>query len=224
MKQLNEYVIVSDFDGTISLEDSNYNLVLMCGNAGNMKIEEDFLAGKVSNREAFEQHFDVMRISLSEYENFIRTNINIDPTFDEFLEYVHTSNIPLFILSAGFRQGIEYVMGEERLKGVEVLANDLSGAPHISPTFATKNPNCNKKHGPCGNCKRECIETIRKDSGKKIIFIGDGITDRCAIENADIVYAKDSLAERCDEQGIAYTPYNNFADVMNHLAQMATMP
>jgi len=224
MKQINinDYVIVSDFDGTITKEDSNYTLVTVLGNDENTQIEADFFAGKLSNKRAFERHFEVMSISLAEYENFIKTNINIDDGFDRFLEFTHTRSITLIVVSAGFRQGIECVLGEKRLRGVEVFANDLSGAPYISPTFASKEPDCNKSFGPCGHCKRECITAIRNKTNRKIIFIGDGITDRCAVENADIIYAKHTLAEQCDAQGIAYIPYDTFDDITNHMTQLIT--
>jgi len=225
MKQINinDYVIVSDFDGTITKEDSNYTLVTVLGNDENAQIEVDFLNGKMSNKEAFERHFEVMSISLAEYENFIKDNINIDNGFDRFLEFVRERGITLVVVSAGFRQGIQYVLGEKRLNGVEVIANDLSGAPYISPTFASKDPDCNKDFGPCGNCKRECIATIRDKAKKKIIFIGDGITDRCAVENAEIIFAKHTLAKQCDEQGIPYIPYDTLDDITNHITQLITI-
>ena len=217
----NKHVIVSDFDGTITKEDSNALLAEVCGNAENAQIETNFLSGLISNREAFERHFEVMRITLQEYKDFIKTNIEMEPEFDAFLEQVQRRGIPFFIVSAGFRQAVEYVLGKERQRGVEVYANDLQGEPYITPIFATKKTSCDKPAGPCGNCKRDCLATIKQKSGKKILYIGDGITDRCAIENADILLAKDTLAKYCDAQGVPYTPYKNFADVTDLLGWSA---
>ena len=212
-----EYIIVSDFDGTITLEDSNDRLIKAFGNAEVNQIEADFMVGKVSNRRAFELIFDVMHITADQYKEFITADINIDPKFDEFLELVHKRAITLLIVSAGFRQAVEYVLGTQRLENVEVYANDLLGEPYIKPIFATKNPDCDKPIGPCGNCKRECLKMIRQKSGRKILYIGDGITDRCVIEEVDILLAKDYLAKYCDEHGLPYVPFSDFADVSKYL-------
>ncbi|MCL2827967.1 MAG: MtnX-like HAD-IB family phosphatase [Oscillospiraceae bacterium] len=219
MKQLNEkkYVLVSDFDGTITLEDSNALLFQVCGNAENAQIEVDFIAGALSNREAMERHFDVMRITRREYDAFLDANIHIDPGFDAFLQQTKRYEVPLFIVSAGFRQGIERVLGAARLQGVEVFANDLLGGDHLKPVFATERPDCEKPVGPCGNCKRACLAAIQKRTGQPIVYIGDGLTDRCAMEAADLLFAKDALAAYCDVQGLAYTPFESFTDITNCL-------
>ena len=210
----NEYVIVSDFDGTITREDSNALLAEVCGNEENAQIEIDFIGGIIDNRSAFVRHFDAMQLTLRDYNDFIRSYIKIDPEFDSFLKLVREKNITLYIVSAGFRQAIEAVLGDERLNGVEVFANTLSGEPYITPKFATEMPDCDKPYGPCGNCKRNCITTIRQKCGRKILYIGDGITDRCVVGKADLLFAKDSLAKFCDENMPAYMPFNNFADII----------
>jgi len=217
----NDYVIVSDFDGTITNEDSNALLVEVCGNADNAQVEVDFIGGVISNREAFIRHFKFMLISLEEYNNFIKSHISIDSEFDTFFKKTQQNGVPLYIVSAGFRQAVEGVLGKERLKDTEVFANNLSGEPYIAPTFATESPVCDKSFGPCGNCKRDCLRTIKKKSGKKVLYIGDGITDRCAAEEADILYAKNSLAEYCDTNGLPYVPFKDFKDVIKNLGWCA---
>ena len=216
--RLSDYVVVSDFDGTITMEDSNDLLVHALGNDENVQIEIDFCAGRMGNREAMVRHFDAMRISLQEYEDFIAANINIDADFDDFLAYIRERATPFFVVSAGFLQGIEVVLGSARLNGVKVFANELLGHPHISPRFAHANPACSKDFGPCGNCKQVCIETIRQKTGRKIIFIGDGLTDRCA--RADILFAKHDLARYCDEHSLPYQPYQRFSDVTAYLKKL----
>jgi len=212
------YVIISDFDGTITKEDSNDLLFELRGNAENAQIEVDFYAGVLGNREAMERHFDVMRVTLEEYRSFLDANIHIDPAFDSFLRQVRIRKTPLFIVSAGFRQGIEHVLGESRLREVEVFANDLFGTPYLTPVFATNHPTCEKPIGPCGNCKRAAVADIRRKSGDSIVlYIGDGLTDRCAMEGTDMLFAKDALAAYCDEEGLPYIPYTNFDDIINYL-------
>jgi len=215
-----EYVIVADFDGTITQIDTNYLLVKAFGSEENDQLELDLIAGKLGSREAFLRHFELMRITSQEYRDFICSAIEIDNGFDFFLEQVKRCAIPFYIVSAGYRQAIEYVLGGSRLQGVEVYANDLLGEPYLKPLFAGEKKVCDKTFGPCGNCKLDYLKKIRKKVGRKILFIGDGLTDRCAVEEADMLFAKDSLAKFCDEDGVFYVPYKGFTDIAKYLWPM----
>ena len=43
------------------------------------------------------------------------------------------------------------------------------------------------------------------------ILIGDGRSDFCAADTADLVIAKGALAEHCQTSGIGFTVFGNFA-------------
>ena len=49
------------------------------------------------------------------------------------------------------------------------------------------------------------------------IFVGDGLSDRYAVESADLVFAKDGLASYCAENSIEHTPYQDLGDIAAHL-------
>jgi len=211
------YIIVSDFDGTITIEDTTDVLVNVCGNAENDQIEVEYMNGSLNNREAMTRHFEIMNIGLGEYLSVVDDNIRADPWFDTFLSHVKSTKTPFYIVSGGFMQGIRRVLGEARLEGVEVHANKLTDEDPVRTSFITKRPVCDKFYGPCGNCKRDYIKKIRGRTDRTLVFIGDGLTDRCAIEGVDILLAKNALASYCDDQGISYVRYSDFADVIRYL-------
>ncbi|MCL2033838.1 MAG: MtnX-like HAD-IB family phosphatase [Oscillospiraceae bacterium] len=216
----NQYAIVSDFDGTITCEDSNDLLFHLCGNAQNARIEKDFRSGALSTRIAMVQHFDIMHITLETYHSFLKANIRIDPGFDEFLNQVRKQDIDFFVVSAGYRQAIQHVLGEKRLRGVQIFANDLRGEEHLKPFFAHDGSVCTERAtGPCGSCKKDCIETIRRQTNQSIIYIGDGLTDRCAVQKADLIFAKNDLARYCHANGLPYLPFESFADITRYISE-----
>ena len=224
MKQLNlnieEYAIVADFDGTITLEDSNDLLALTCGDEENVKIEADFCAGLISGTEAMHRHYQAMRIGFREYFEFLDAHILIDPEFDTFLQQLRMRELPFFIVSGGYRQGIRRVLGEERMQDVGLFANDLlEEKGYLVPSAAMKDAVCTEPIGPCDNCKSVCIETIRRQTNKKILFIGDGWTDRCAARKADLLFAKEgcTLVEYCQTHDLPYVLYECFADLIRIL-------
>lgn len=222
---LKGYAIVSDFDGTITLEDSNDLLFQMYGNEVNVKIEDDFKAGILGTCPAMIMHFENLNLTMEKYYDFLKQHINIDLGFDPLLQWVHKQNIPFFIVSAGFRQGIEYILGQERLNGVQVFANDLhvnDESKLIYPVFAEE-PDCETSYGPCGNCKRACVKAIRQQTQRNVIFLGDGLTDRCAYLEADLTFAKadSALEQYCSTQaGLPYTLFNGYEDILTHLQNL----
>jgi len=49
------------------------------------------------------------------------------------------------------------------------------------------------------------------------IFVGDGLSDRYAVEYADLVFAKAELARFCRDNSIALVEYENLTDVAARL-------
>ena len=61
----------------------------------------------------------------------------------------------------------------------------------------------------CGDkCKRRSLP-----AGSPLVFVGDGLSDRCASLACDRVFARVGLAAYLDEQGVPYEPYETFFDV-----------
>ena len=222
MKRINiaDYAIVADFDGTITLQDSNDLLCLTHGNAENVQIEADFCAGIRNGSETMRRHFQAMRIGFDTYFDFLDAHIQIDPGFDVFLQHLRTRDMPFFIVSGGYRQGILRILGEERSKGIQIFANDLlEKEGYLSPQSATEATACTEAIGPCDNCKKVCLATIRRQSNKKILFIGDGMTDRCAGQEADLLFAKRgyALEKHCQGRELPYIPYTDFNELTAYL-------
>ena len=49
------------------------------------------------------------------------------------------------------------------------------------------------------------------------MYIGDGRSDREAAAEADLVFAKNELADYCQENGIKALKFNNFADICSQI-------
>ena len=214
---LKDYVIVSDFDGTITIQDSNSLMVHVLGDERNVKIEEDFIRGLLGSKETFVKHFETMAITMEDYYKYLNEHIDLDSDFEGFLMKVREKKIPFYIVSAGFRQGIEYILRDSKVRKEEIFANDLIEEDCLVPKFAIENPPCIKEAGACGNCKRISIQNIREKTKKKIIYIGDGILDICTVDKVDLLFAKDYLEDYCKENQVPYIPFRRFRDVEEYL-------
>ena len=52
------------------------------------------------------------------------------------------------------------------------------------------------------------------------VFIGDGFSDACVVNYADIVFAKKSLASYCWKNNITYFEYQTFGDIIKKLQNL----
>jgi 2-hydroxy-3-keto-5-methylthiopentenyl-1-phosphate phosphatase len=50
-----------------------------------------------------------------------------------------------------------------------------------------------------------------------IVYVGEGYSDQCPAQYADIVFAKDELQTFCQQQNISYYLYDSFHDVVERL-------
>ena len=55
---------------------------------------------------------------------------------------------------------------------------------------------------------------VREARGRgPVVFIGNGLSDRCAVGEADWIFAKEYFAAYCAERGAAYTEFHTFTDL-----------
>ena len=66
--------------------------------------------------------------------------------------------------------------------------------------------------GHCANCKGGQIKSLRQP-GETTIYIGDGYSDLCALNEADVTFAKKDLLEYCRENNKACIEWRDFDDV-----------
>ncbi|HMD87468.1 MAG TPA: hypothetical protein VKO18_22500, partial [Terriglobia bacterium] len=91
----------------------------------------------------------------------------------------------------------------------------VEGRRH-APSFPHSPEPCT--HG-CATCKAALIRRLREDR-QLVIFVGDGMSDRFAVEVADVVFAKRHLLAHCRESGIACHPFETFKDVQVTLEKL----
>lgn len=207
------WIIFSDFDGTITKIDTLKFLLDNFGASNWMEIEYKVKDGSMSEREALQAEFSTLNVSWIEAIESILESIDIDSGFAEFIEWIERIEMKFVILSGGVHEIIEPILKREGLKNIEVRANNVQITGKKWRLIPSDKP---KIKNNCNHCKT-CSIVEMKDSGWRTIFIGDGLTDRCPAESADLVFAKDELAEFCLEQKLDFIPYKDFSDIKNTL-------
>ena len=118
------------------------------------------------------------------------------------------------MVSDGIEQGIARILARNYVSLLPILANRLRQVDHNRwrIDFPHASDAC---HAASGNCK--CKST---PGGKRVLVIGDGRSDMCVAASADFVFAKDSLAEHCERNGIPYARFDTFSELAALLAKL----
>jgi 2,3-diketo-5-methylthio-1-phosphopentane phosphatase len=206
------WVVFSDFDGTITLRDSNDALVdRYIGAEKRATYDRLFLDGGGVLWEVLDTSLQACGVPLPEALSFLQEAVAIDPGFVGFHDWCRDREIPLSVLSAGLHEVVECFLLQAGL-ALPIRANRASCFENrfgLTPADA----GC-----PTGVDKAAVIQEARA-AGHYTIFIGDGFSDRLAAPHADLVYAKSALARFCDKRGIPYVPFEGFAEIQADLAR-----
>jgi 2-hydroxy-3-keto-5-methylthiopentenyl-1-phosphate phosphatase len=210
MKQL----ILCDFDGTINIRDMGYILVNQFTSGNWEPIDRDFREGKIGSREAYSRIAKILEGNESTILRFVQEHSNIDPSFPIFYQYCREKDIDIKIVSDGLDFYIEKILENQHLSEIPFYANctHFRDGGGIDISF----PHSEEQCGLCGTCKKKLIQIHRKEYDS-IFFVGNGFSDRCAAQEADLAFAKDSLYTYCIEQDIPCHFFKDFQEVLNDL-------
>ena len=206
--------ILCDFDGTIAKKDAIYNFFKTYCSDGWQEAENLWLDNKISSKECLRREFDLVpNLSQKLIDDYLET-IEIDETFREFYNFCTENDIKVCIVSDGINYFIEKILENHGIKGIKVFSNH---AEFVNGEYVFSYPNESPKCvNNLGTCKCEVLSNMKKFY-EKVVYVGDGVSDYCVADKADTLYAKTSLIDYCEQNGINYISYNTFADIKNSL-------
>lgn len=208
--------IACDFDGTITERDTLHVIVEHFGQRSVWDaLEPDLRSGAITVEQALQAEFDTVRADLTQVHETLRLHAPVRAGFREFVEWAHSRGHDLFVCSNGFRSVIEPILDDAGVD-VPVIANDATfTANGTTITWQDRGRRCDLCDRPC---KRAPMRV--RAGGRRLVMIGDGISDRCGAGLADVVLARAGLAQDMRDQGRTFIPFNDFHDVRAALAQV----
>ena len=118
------------------------------------------------------------------------------------------------MVSDGVDYFIDKILAQYHLNNLNIISNH---GEFKDKFFEWSFPNDSKSCiNNAGTCKCEVLKRLHKQY-KKICYIGDGVSDYCVADKADILFAKQRLLNHCIEKGIPFIEYVNFNDIKNKL-------
>jgi 2-hydroxy-3-keto-5-methylthiopentenyl-1-phosphate phosphatase len=191
--------LIVDWDGTVTVRDSQWMLLERFGDREIFAATEDALGVTLSYREVMERQLATVCAPLEEAVAFLVAEVEVRRGFAALADRFD----PL-VLSSGFVETIEPILAREGVE-VELAANRIEARPDGWRIVWRDETPC----PVCGDlCKRRMLPAARP-----LVYVGDGYSDRCAALAADRVFATRALATYLDAAGVAYEPFETFDDV-----------
>ncbi|HMK52611.1 MAG TPA: MtnX-like HAD-IB family phosphatase [Thermodesulfobacteriota bacterium] len=204
-------LVLCDFDGTICLRDMGYVLINRFTSGNWEAIDRDFRKGKIGSKEAYSRIAKILSGDEPAILRFVQEHSDIDPHFPIFYQFCRENGIDIKIASDGLDFYIKKVLEIHHLSDISFYANltHFRDREAIDISF----PHSEEECGLCGTCKKKLIQLHRKEYDS-IFFVGNGLSDRCAAQEADFVFAKDSLYPYCVDQDITCHFFKDFHEIL----------
>jgi 2,3-diketo-5-methylthio-1-phosphopentane phosphatase len=239
-----------DFDGTITKQDVGDALFEKFGGEQCKEFIREYHEEKISAVQCFEKETAACGIvNKFALDSFLDAQ-EIDSTFPDFIQYCRANEFQAYILSDGLDYYIHRILSRFGVGDVPVYSNTLhlepviktsASQPHTReqalrregedkelskietssahvrfvPSFPYTDEVCNR----CASCKRNHMLSLSGDDDI-ILYIGEGYSDRCPVNYADVVFAKDDLLKYCRREEIPHVAYTTFADIVKYIEKM----
>jgi len=224
MKTNPKFIFFTDFDGTITLKDSNDFMTDNIG-YGQQKRRQgnlDTLHGKISFRNSFKEMMDSVSKPYPECIQYLVDNIGLDPGFAEFFEWSLENNIPVVVLSSGMEPIIKALLaalvGPNSTK-MQVIGNDVGPRPGKTIDEEGGWQIIFHDESDFGHDKSLTLRPYAQlpaDVRPTMFYAGDGVSDISAAKETDLLFAKKGhdLVSYCVKDNIPFTLFENWSDIL----------
>jgi HAD superfamily phosphoserine phosphatase-like hydrolase len=208
-----------DYDGTMTTRECNEVALQPFVGDRWWELEEESYNDRMSHAEVFDRQIRLIEAPRAELVRRLLEVAEPMPGLRGFFAELKERGGECAILSAGIREAIEAFWEREQLPPMELFASELvgegeDGGPpyHLELSAAL---------GDCPRCgPRSCKAAIlhkRRRPGDVVLVFGDGPSDLCPAREADLVFARGHLAERCAAEGLEWRPLTDFGLVLGEV-------
>ncbi len=209
-------VVLVDYDGTIARADVSDEVMRRHASPEAWApLEAAYLSGAIGSRTLLVRQAALLRgdtrgiASIGDHEP-------VDPHFVPFVSFARSRGIRVEVVSDGFGFFVRPSLERIGLGDLPVYTARTSFPPGaVDIEFPDGHPVCRV----CGTCKRERI-LVHQRAGRAVVFIGDGFSDLYAAWHADVLFAKDLLADLCAERGWPFRAWSTFEDIHAELLDL----
>jgi 2-hydroxy-3-keto-5-methylthiopentenyl-1-phosphate phosphatase len=219
-----KWVVVSDFDGTFTLEDIGNALCERFIPEKFQDLHGKYKSGVFSLREYQKLIWTGFPLSENKMFEVAQSVSGLRPGLEKFLEICLSQTIPVYIASCGIKTYIEGALAKhiqpvsrKAILGVESHKGLFSASEMTEIEF--RDPE--SKVGPripfnkglfCDDIRKVWSEKF-PDFRVKLVGIGNGTSDREFLGKVDVLFATEALATFCQKQNYPFTYFEDFNQI-----------
>ncbi|RMZ92487.1 hypothetical protein DV736_g281, partial [Chaetothyriales sp. CBS 134916] len=223
-------IFFTDFDGTITLQDTNDYITdnYGFGREKRTSYNPHIISGKISFRDGFQDMINSWNMPFTQALEILKANIKLDPGFKAFMRWARANNVPVVVLSSGMAPVIKTLLsqlvGHDLIQDIEIVANDTQ---LVSPGRSLeKADGWNIKYHDDSDFGHDKSLAIRPyaahiaklpaDERPTLLYAGDGVSDLSAARETDLLFAKEGrdLVEYCEQAGVPFTTFQDWSTIL----------
>lgn len=200
--------VLTDFDGTVTKDDISEMILNRFAGEQWLEIEARYRNNEIGTREAVASQFGLVRADRQTLIEFVDSVAEMDEHFHAFQDFCLSSGVYLEIVSEGLDLYLTHLVRKWGIRIPFRTNKTCVRGGRITLTYPFEDKSCRL----CGTCKMGRVLELRA-KGYKVAYVGDGHSDICPALEADLICARDSLAELCEREEIAFIRFSNFSEV-----------
>ena len=207
-------LVQCDFDSTIAADDVSFLLLDAFADGDWRQLLKEYREDRIPVGLFNTKAFAMVKADKQTLLDFIlvRNKIRIRPGFKELLTYCVKRGFKFVIVSNGMGFYIEAILKDIGVDNIEVFASQTDFRPEGLEV---------KYIGPDGSELvsgfKDAYTKLFLSRGYRVVYIGDGKSDRSPASLADYIFARDDLLAHCQKKNLNCTPFNDLYDVVRGL-------
>lgn len=203
-----------DFDGTITEEDVSFIILDTFVGSKWREMLTEYLEGRIPVGAFNKKVFSLVKADKQTQLDVIfhSDRVKIRPGLRELVDYCSQRDYRFVIVSNGLTFYINALLQKEGIKNAEVFAatNEFRPEGMIASYI-----------GPDGREMdagfKEAYTKLLIQDGYDVFYVGNGVSDIFPSRLALKVFATGDLLLKCEEEKLAYTPFDDLHDVIRGL-------
>ncbi len=215
---MNAWIVVCDFDGTISINDVGNELHRLKKPDSFKSLQADYRASKMTLIELQEAMWNNFPMGEFEIKKAAVKWKTLRKGANAFFEYCAEASVPVFIASCGIETYINSVLSEALSPKANscIEAVEANKAIYEGNTILRLKPPFNTVGCPYPMNKGAWARKMRDEMfpHAKILAIGNGSSDKSFAGCVDLIAATDGLATWCSKEKIPHIAFESFDELL----------
>ncbi len=211
--------IFCDFDGTIAKVDTTDLVLTRLADPAWEDLEERWTRGEITAAECMRGQVALIGGDDAALDAVL-DSVELADGFAEFVAWCRANVVPLTVVSDGVDHFIARILARYGLGHLPVIANHLVGNAELGRRLEQpwSRAGCAAGSGVC-KCQVAAKSDERaNDLEDLMVFIGDGRSDFCVSGRADLLFARDKLADYARSRAMPHHEFSDFHTITTTLA------